>query len=70
MHDCHYLFFNHKFKFQNSICKICHDLTLKVNINNFPVTVNITVEEITIVLLKILANLKINSLKVSVLNDS
>ena len=45
-------------------------MTLKVNINNFAVTVNITVEEITIVLLKILANLKINSLKVSVLNDS
>ena len=31
---CHYWFFNNEFKFQNSVCNICHDLTmLSVNSN-------------------------------------
>ena len=25
---CHYLFFNHGFKFQDSVCNGCHDLTI------------------------------------------
>ena len=25
---CHYWFFNHGFKFQNSVCNGCHDLTM------------------------------------------
>ena len=25
---CHYWFFNHWFKFQNSVCNGCHDLTM------------------------------------------
>ena len=25
---CHYFFFNHGFKFQDSICNGCHDLTM------------------------------------------
>ena len=24
---CHYWYFNHRFKFQNSICNGCHDMT-------------------------------------------
>ena len=32
---CHYWFFNSGFKFQDSICNGCHDLTmLSVNIND------------------------------------
>ena len=32
---CHYWCFNHGFKFQDSICNSCHDLTLiSVNIRN------------------------------------
>ena len=31
---CHYWFFNHGFKFQDSVCNGCHDLTiLSVNIS-------------------------------------
>ena len=31
---CHYWFFNHGFKFQDSVCNDCHDLTiLSVNIS-------------------------------------
>ena len=25
---CHYWFFNHRFKFQDSVCNACHDLTM------------------------------------------
>ena len=25
---CHYWFFNHRFKFQDSVCYGCHDLTM------------------------------------------
>ena len=25
---CHYWFFNHRFKFQDSVCSGCHDLTM------------------------------------------
>ena len=33
---CHYLFFNHGFKFQDSVCNSWHDLTiLCLNITNF-----------------------------------
>ena len=32
---CHYWFFNHGFKFQNSVCNGCHDLTmLRLNISD------------------------------------
>ena len=32
---CHYWLFNHGFKFQDSVCNGCHDLTmLSVNIND------------------------------------
>ena len=32
---CHYWFFNHGFKFQDSLCNVCHDLTmLYVNISD------------------------------------
>ena len=35
---CHYWFFNHGFKFQDSICTGCHDLTmLSVNISNIAI---------------------------------
>ena len=35
---CHYFFFNHGFKFQNSACNGCHDLTmLSVNISDITI---------------------------------
>ena len=35
---CHYWFFNHGFKFQDSACNSCHDLTmLCLNINNITI---------------------------------
>ena len=59
MHDLplFVLFFNHGFKFQDSECNGCHDLTvLSVNISD---NANITVKNIAlIVVLFITANLK------------
>ena len=54
---CHYWFFNHGFKFQDSICTGCHDLTmLSVNISNIAI---ISVKNAYYVVLFItLANLK------------
>ena len=41
---CHYWFFNDGFKFQNSVCSGCHDLTmLSVNISDIAI---ITVKNI------------------------
>ena len=41
---CHYWFFNHGFKFQNSVCNGWHDLTkLSVNISDIAI---ITVENV------------------------
>ena len=41
---CHYWFFNHGFKFQNSVCNGWHDLTkLRVNISDIAI---ITVENV------------------------
>ena len=41
---CHYWFFNHGFKLQDSVCNGCHDLTmLSVNISNIAI---ITVKNI------------------------
>ena len=35
---CHYFFFNHGFKFQDSVCNGCHDLTmLGVNISDIAI---------------------------------
>ena len=35
---CHYWFFNHGFKFQDSVCNGCHDLTiLCINISNIAI---------------------------------
>ena len=46
---CHYLFFNHAFKFQDYACNGCHDLTrLTVNISDIAV---ITVKMLIIVVL-------------------
>ena len=55
---CHYLFFNHRFKFQDHVCNVCHDLTmLCLNISNIGV---ITVKKllIIVVLCITLTNLK------------
>ena len=38
MHICHYFFFNHGFKFGDSICNGCHDLsTLSFNISDIAI---------------------------------
>ena len=35
---CHYWYFNHGFKFHNSVCNGCHDLTmLCLNISNIAI---------------------------------
>ena len=54
---CQYWFFNHGFRFQDSVCNGCHDLTiLYLNISNIAIiTVNVL---ITVVLFLTLANLK------------
>ena len=54
---CHYCFFNHGFKFQDSICNGCHGLIiLSININDIAI---ITVKMLIIVVFFItLANLK------------
>ena len=55
---CHYFFFNHgRFKFQDSLCNGCHDLTmLTIDISNIAI---ITVKNVIIaVLFKTLGNLK------------
>ena len=55
---CHYFFFNHgRFKFQDSLCNGCHDLTmLTINISNIAI---ITVKNVIIaVLFQTLGNLK------------
>ena len=50
----HYYFFNHGFKFQDSVCKSCYELTmLSLNIKNIGI---ITVK--CVVLFMALANLK------------
>ena len=37
---CHYWFFNHAFKFQDSVCNGCHDLTiLCLNISNIAIII-------------------------------
>ena len=37
---CHYWFFNHGFKFQDSVCNDCHDLTmLSVNISDIAIII-------------------------------
>ena len=38
--SCHYWFFNHGFKFQNSVCNGCYDFSiLSVNISNIVVII-------------------------------
>ena len=35
---CHYLFFNHGFKFQDYVCNGCHDLSLlRLNISDIAI---------------------------------
>ena len=37
---CYYWFSNHGFKFQNSVCNGCHDLTmLRLIISDFPIII-------------------------------
>ena len=53
---CHYWFFNHGFKYQNSVCNGCHDLLMLYdNIGDIALTV---IEGVIVVLLMALANLK------------
>ena len=55
---CHYWYFNHGFKFQDSVCKGCYDLTmLCLNISDITIITVKTVEK-PCVLFMTLANLK------------
>ena len=67
---CHYLFFNHGLKFQDSVCNVCHDLTmLSVNISDIAI---ITVKNVDYycIIFNISKSKAINLLGKSVLEDS
>ena len=65
---CHYWFFNHGFKFQDSVCNGCHDLTmLSVNISDIAIIIVENVDYHCII-----CNSKpeaINLLEIAVLED-
>ena len=66
---CYYWFFNHGFKFQDSVCNDCHNLTmLSVNISNIAI---ITVENVDYrcIIHNISKSKAINLLKNSVFED-
>ena len=66
---CHYWFFNHGFKFQDSVCNGCHDLTmLSVNISDIAI---ITVKNVDYrcIIHNISKSEAINLLENSVLED-
>ena len=66
---CHYWLFNHGFKFQNSVCNGCHDLTmLSVDISNIAI-ITIKYDDYTCIINNISISESINSLKNSVLED-
>ena len=67
---CHYLFFNHGLKFQDSVCNVFHDLTmLSVNISDIAI---ITVKNVDYycIIFNIIKSKAINLLGKSVLEDS
>ena len=67
---CHYWFFNHGLKFQDSVCNVCHDLTmLSVNISDIAI---ITVKNVDYycIIFNIIKSKAINLLGKSVLEDS
>ena len=67
---CHYLFFNHGLKFQDSVCNVCHDLTmLSVNISDIAI---ITIKNVDYycIIFNIIKSKAINLLGKSVLEDS
>ena len=67
---CHYWFFNHGLKFQDSVCNVCHDLTmLSVNISDIAI---ITVKNLDYycIIFNIIKSKAINLLGKSVLEDS
>ena len=56
---CHYFFSNHGFKFQDSVCNGCHDLTmLRMNISDIAIITVKNVDQKIVVLFITLANLK------------
>ena len=56
---CHYFFSNHGFKFQDSVCNGCHDLTmLRLNISDIAIITVKNVDQKIVVLFITLANLK------------
>ena len=66
---CHYWFFNHGFKFEDSVCNGCHDLTiLNVNISDIAIVTIKNVDYLCIIL-NIIKSEEINLLKNSVLED-
>ena len=66
---CHYWFFKHGFKFQNFICKDCHDLMmLHLNLSDIPI---ITVKSVNYpcIFYDTIKSEAIHLLKNSVLDD-
>ena len=69
MYDLPLLDFNHGFKFQDSVCNFCHDVTmLSVNISDIAI---ITVKNVDyhFIIHKITKSEAVNLLKNSVLED-
>ena len=56
---CHHFFSNHGFKFQDSVCNGCHDLTmLRLNISDIAIITVKNVDQKIVALFITLANLK------------
>ena len=67
---CHYWFFNHGLKFQDSVCNVCHDLTM-LSVNRSDIAI-ITVKNVDYycIIFNISKSKAINLLGKSVLEDS
>ena len=64
---CNYWYFNHEFKFQNSVCNGCHDLTMSfLNLSDIAI---VTVKNYNCILYDISKSEGIYLLKNSVLDD-
>ena len=66
---CHYWVFNHRFKFQDSVCKVCHDLTIWcLNISDIA-TITVKNVDYRCIIYNISKSEAINLLENSVLED-
>ena len=68
---CHYFFFNHAFRFQDSVFNICHDVaTLSVNISDITIITVKNVDYCCIILHNISKSEAINLIESAVLETA